>query len=119
MQAELLEAIKERYRGATRSEKQRILDEFISIAGYHWKHAFRRRSFRRCWWPSLDKHSAVLGLVQDELARCAPVPQAASWTRPARGALPEAGRLRGMVLLIPPRNAIWILDPDRRHPRPR
>jgi hypothetical protein len=42
--------------------------------------------------------------------RCAPVPQAASWTRPARGALPEAGRLRGMVLLIPPRNATWTLD---------
>jgi len=47
--------------------------------------------------------------------RCAPVPQAASWTRPARGALPEAGRLQGMVLLISPRNAIWILGPDRRH----
>ena len=29
MRAELLEAIKERYRGATRSEKQQILDEFI------------------------------------------------------------------------------------------
>src|SRR5215471_1935858 len=26
--------------------------------------------------------------------RCAPVPQAASWTRPARDALPEGGRLR-------------------------
>jgi hypothetical protein len=37
--------------------------------------------------------------------RCAPVPQAASWTRPAHGALPEAGRLRGMVLSISPRNA--------------
>ena len=27
-----------------------------------------RRCFRRCWWPNLDKHSAVLGLVQDEPA---------------------------------------------------
>ena len=44
------------------------LDEFFSIAGYHRKHAIRRRSFRRCWWPNLDKHSAVLGLVQDEPA---------------------------------------------------
>src|SRR6516164_8700861 len=41
--------------------------------------------------------------------RCAPVPQAASWTRPARDALPEAGRLRGMVRLVSPRNAIWDL----------
>src|SRR5215469_2354580 len=43
------------------------LDEFISIAGYHRKHVIWRRYFRRCWWPTnLDKHSAVLGLVQDE-----------------------------------------------------
>src|SRR6516225_923022 len=40
----------------------------------------------------------------------------ASWTRPARDTLPEAGRLRGMVHLVSPRNAIWILDPERRHP---
>ena len=52
-----------------------------------------RRCFRRCWWPNLDKHSAVL-----------------------RDALPEAGRLRGMVRLVSPRNAIWILNPERRHP---
>ena len=32
------------------------------------KHAIRRRSFRRCWWATLDKHSVVLGLVQDEPA---------------------------------------------------
>src|SRR5215472_17525453 len=50
--------------------------------------------------------------------RCAPVPQAASWTRPARDALPEAGRRRGMVRSVSPRNAIWILDPERRHPKP-
>jgi hypothetical protein len=24
--------------------------------------------FRRCWWPTLAKHSVVLGLVQDEPA---------------------------------------------------
>jgi hypothetical protein len=40
----------------------------LSIAGYHGKHAIRRRSFRRCWWPNLDKHSAVFCLVQDEPA---------------------------------------------------
>ena len=45
------------------------LDEFISIAGYHRKHVIWRRCFRRCWWPTnLDKHSTVLGLVQDEPA---------------------------------------------------
>jgi hypothetical protein len=44
------------------------LDEFISIVGYHRKHVIWHRCFRRCWWPNLDKHSAVLGLVQDEPA---------------------------------------------------
>jgi hypothetical protein len=39
-----------------------------SFVGYHRKHAIRRRSFRRCWWPTLAKHSVVLGLVQDEPA---------------------------------------------------
>jgi hypothetical protein len=39
-----------------------------SFVGYHRKHAIRRRSFRRCWWATLDKHSVVLGLVQDEPA---------------------------------------------------
>jgi hypothetical protein len=52
----------------TRSEKQPILGEFISIARYHGNQSTRRRSFRRCWWPHLDKHNAVLGLVQDEPA---------------------------------------------------
>ena len=40
----------------------------LFIAGYHRKRAIRRRSFRRCWWPTLAKHSVVLGLVQDEPA---------------------------------------------------
>jgi len=39
--AEVLEAIKARYRDATRGEKRRILDEFVAVAGYHRKHAIR------------------------------------------------------------------------------
>ena len=38
---ELLEALRQRCRGAARSEKSRILDEFVSVAGYHRKHAIR------------------------------------------------------------------------------
>ena len=38
---ELLEAIQPRYRKATRSEKQQILEEFVAITGYHRKHAVR------------------------------------------------------------------------------
>jgi hypothetical protein len=45
MRTKLLEAIQERYRGATRSEKQRMRPSFFSIAGYHRKRAIRRRFF--------------------------------------------------------------------------
>ncbi len=46
---ELVAAIRDRYGGATRQEKGRILDELVAVAGYHRKHAIRvlRRSEAR------------------------------------------------------------------------
>ena len=38
---ELLTALGERYRRCERGEKQRILDEFVAVSGYHRKHAMR------------------------------------------------------------------------------
>ena len=38
---ELLEVLKPRYLKASKIEKQRMLDEFISATGYHRKHAIR------------------------------------------------------------------------------
>jgi hypothetical protein len=38
---DLLIAVRDRYRAATRDEKLRILDEFVAITGYHRKHAIR------------------------------------------------------------------------------
>ena len=38
---EVVAAIWERYGAATRSEKSRILDELVAVAGYHRKHAIR------------------------------------------------------------------------------
>lgn len=38
---ELLEAVSTRYRGATRLERSRILDEFAAVTDYHRKHAIR------------------------------------------------------------------------------
>jgi hypothetical protein len=38
---ELLQAIRERYRGGLKEEKLRILDEFIAVTGYHRKHVIR------------------------------------------------------------------------------
>ncbi len=38
---ELVRAIRARYESAAREEKQRILDEFVAVTGYHRKHAVR------------------------------------------------------------------------------
>lgn len=38
---ELIEAVGARYRGATTSERTKILDEFVAVTGYHRKHAIR------------------------------------------------------------------------------
>jgi len=38
---ELVQAIGERYRRATRDERLRILDEFVAVTGYHRKHSIR------------------------------------------------------------------------------
>jgi hypothetical protein len=50
---ELIEAVRERYRKAGRTEKNQILDEFAELAGYHRKYAIRvLRSERRTRIPS-------------------------------------------------------------------
>ena len=39
--AELVAAIVERYRSSSGADKQRILNEFVAVTGYHRKHAIR------------------------------------------------------------------------------
>ena len=38
---ELVKAIRDRYLASSTPDKQRILDEFIALTGYHRKHAIR------------------------------------------------------------------------------
>jgi hypothetical protein len=38
---DLLEAVRERYRGSLKEEKLRILNEFVAMTGYHRKHIIR------------------------------------------------------------------------------
>ena len=38
---DLLQAVRERYRGSLKEEKLRILDEFVAVTGYHRKHSIR------------------------------------------------------------------------------
>ena len=39
--AERVEAIRERYRGATKESMGRVLDEFVAVFGFHRKHVIR------------------------------------------------------------------------------
>ena len=39
---ELIMALRQRYEGASRTEKAKMLDEFVALSGYHRKHAIRR-----------------------------------------------------------------------------
>ena len=41
MRTELVAAIGERYRAADRRSKERVLDEFVAVTGFHRKHAMR------------------------------------------------------------------------------
>jgi hypothetical protein len=38
---DLLQSVRERYRGSLKEEKLRILDEFVAVTGYHRKHIIR------------------------------------------------------------------------------
>ena len=38
---DLLQTVRERYRGSLKEEKLRILDEFVAVTGYHRKHIIR------------------------------------------------------------------------------
>ena len=38
---ELVTAVAARYRQSTPAERERILDEFVALTGYHRKHAIR------------------------------------------------------------------------------
>ena len=40
-QTELLRLLRERYKGSSKSDKTKILDEFVAVSGFHRKHAIR------------------------------------------------------------------------------
>jgi len=56
--SELVQAIVERYRGASRGDKRRILDEFVAVTGYHRKHAIRLMRHRAVK-PLCDKRHSL------------------------------------------------------------
>ncbi len=59
--AELVAAVSERYHGAIRVERSRILDEFAAVTGYHRKHAIRLLSEggKRAAKPAVDDRPAI------------------------------------------------------------
>ena len=67
--------------------------------------------------PNLDKHSAVLGLVQDEPAlRAGAAGGILDKTCARRSARGRSAPRNGPLSLT--KECIWILDPERRHPKP-
>ncbi|RWA57789.1 MAG: transposase, partial [Mesorhizobium sp.] len=59
--SELVEAIVERYRSGSRSDKRLILDEFVAVTGYHRKHAIRVLRQRASEIPGTKRHSLRYG----------------------------------------------------------
>lgn len=65
---ELVIAIGQRYRGASRVEKSRILDEFVAVTGYHRKHAVRLLSSTpRCPRPTRSRPCIYDDAVREAL----------------------------------------------------
>ena len=62
---ELSEAIGARYREASKSEKQKILDEFVALTGCHRKHAIRAMSCER----AADVEAKGRNRIYDEATR--------------------------------------------------
>jgi hypothetical protein len=76
--AELLGAIRERYRSGGSPEKSQILDEFVAVTGYHRKHAIRllsataapaarRRKARCTYGPAVFEALIVLWEASDRV----------------------------------------------------
>ena len=60
---ELVEALRERYKVAGKTEKSRILKEFTAVSGYHRKHAIRLLNVRM---PMADRGVIVGRRVYNE-----------------------------------------------------
>jgi hypothetical protein len=63
---ELLEALRQRYQQAPKSEKTKVLDEFVAVAGCHRKHAIRLLTATR---PAAPTTPAVARRTYDEAVR--------------------------------------------------
>jgi hypothetical protein len=63
---ELISALRERYRLATRQGKGRILDEFVEVSGFHRKHAVRLFGMKAS---SASKEASIGRRVYDEATR--------------------------------------------------
>jgi hypothetical protein len=58
---ELIEAVAKRYQASTRFEKRQILNELITVTGFHRKHALRTLQRRVKHWRSAVAQRLVFG----------------------------------------------------------
>lgn len=68
--SELVEAIVERYRSGSRSDKRLILDEFVAVTGYHRKHAIRVLRQRASKIPGNKRHSLAMAAMFAKRSWC-------------------------------------------------
>ena len=115
---ELLAAVAARYRGATRTEKGRILTEFAEISGYHRKHAerllrrehvvdrSRPRPARRVYDQAVQEALVVLWEASDRIC--------GKRLKPLIPLLVPAMERHGH-LALDEEVRVWLLEDQRRH----
>ena len=54
---ELISALRQRYKEASKKDKTKILDEFVALSGYHRKHAVRLLSGQNGQYPAKPTYS--------------------------------------------------------------
>ena len=110
---ELVEAIRERYRTSGRTDRRRILDEFVAMTGYHRKHAIRLlgrqqtkgssgRVYSVCYDTEVLEALVVLWEASDRLCskRLKPLVPVLLPALERHGRLAPSAELRGKLLTI-------------------
>jgi hypothetical protein len=125
--AELVAAIGDRYRAGARTERSKILDEFVAVTGYHRKHAIRllrpkvpdcaavQRRIRRRYGVEVQQALIALWETSDRLCskRLKPIIPVLLPALERHGQLAIDETIRGLLLAISPATIDRLLSQVR------
>src|SRR6516164_2485384 len=125
--AELVAAIGDRYRAGARTERSKILDEFVAVTGYHRKHAIRllrpkigdgaavERRIRRRYGAEVQQALITLWETSDRLCskRLKPIIPVLLPALARHGQLAIDETIRGLLLAISPATIDRLLSQVR------